>query len=303
MQFLFLQNGGKRIPKGNMYESQSWLLFQCTGNFLYYIFRHGHTLSSRCYMNSLYLVRYPEEPIRIQEKSVVTIGRADNNTIVLTESRVSRKHAQIEWRKQSKSFTISDVGSSNGTYINGARLLANQAHTLQDWDKIRIASIIFTARFVDNPAILKNEFKEFGNRVHFEATEVIHISELQNCSQETAFAGDLRHLCAVELFQMLENGSKTGKLAMKTDIGSGIFTIKEGMIIDAKFGDISGEQAVYETLRCTEGTFTFTPLSSINVQPQICMATTMLLIEGCRLLDEAKAVTTEPNSVDLFSLD
>jgi hypothetical protein len=241
-------------------------------------------------MNNLFLVRYPEEPIRIKEKSDVTIGRADHNTIILTEPRVSRKHAQIEWQKDTGAFAIFDVGSSNGTYINGDRLAVQQHHVLQDWDKIRIASIVFTARFVENPATIKNEFKEFGTRVHFEATEVLHISEMQNSGGEAAFAGDLRHLCAVELFQMLENGSKTGQLAMKTDIGAGLFTVKEGMVIEAQFGQITGEPAVYETLRCSQGTFTFNPLVSVNVEPQICTATTLLLIEGCRLLDEAKAI-------------
>jgi pSer/pThr/pTyr-binding forkhead associated (FHA) protein len=51
---------------------------------------------------------------------VITIGRGDGNTIILNSARISRNHARIEWSKDN--FTIRDMSSSNGTFVNGQRI-------------------------------------------------------------------------------------------------------------------------------------------------------------------------------------
>lgn len=48
---------------------------------------------------------------------VVTIGRQLDNDIVLEESSVSRKHAQLRW--QYSRFVVYDLGSKSGTLVNG----------------------------------------------------------------------------------------------------------------------------------------------------------------------------------------
>jgi pSer/pThr/pTyr-binding forkhead associated (FHA) protein len=240
-------------------------------------------------MAQFFLVHYPDEPVCVPAKGGVSIGRADDNTIVLTEPRVSRKHARIDWKAKEKAFVLADIDSSNGTYLNGKRVAPGEKHTLKDWDKIRIASSVFSVRFVDDPSVIKNEFKKLSSRVHFEKTEVLNLTELEAGSAESAFSGDLEHLCMVELLQMLDSGSKTGILTLKTDSGEGVFTIKEGMVIVAELGKIHGENAVYEALKCKQGTFAFTPRNSITVKPKIMESTTSLLMEGCRLLDEENA--------------
>ncbi len=53
------------------------------------------------------------------DKSVVTVGRHPDSDIFLDDITVSRRHA--EFRRTSDSFTAADVGSLNGTYVNGTR--------------------------------------------------------------------------------------------------------------------------------------------------------------------------------------
>ncbi|MDP9371230.1 MAG: FHA domain-containing protein, partial [Chloroflexota bacterium] len=50
----------------------------------------------------------------------VSIGRADDNTIVLNGAQVSRYHARLEW--EGGALVLTDQGSSNGTYVNGGRV-------------------------------------------------------------------------------------------------------------------------------------------------------------------------------------
>jgi pSer/pThr/pTyr-binding forkhead associated (FHA) protein len=240
-------------------------------------------------MSKLFLVRYPEPPLQVPDKGKTTIGRSDENRITLPESRVSRRHAEIEWLRSDKRYYITDLGSSNGTYLNSVRLTAGRAGFLNDWDKIRIASAVFTVRIVDSPSLIMNEFRELRTRELTAATEIIKISEIFSPQDQPAFAGDLKHLCPVELFQMLETGHKSGMLTLKANHGEGTFTISDGQVIAARFNDRTGEAAVYETLQFNDGSFSFNPQEISVENPEITMSTTFLLMEGCRLLDEAAA--------------
>lgn len=50
----------------------------------------------------------------------VTIGRGNEMDVVISADDISRRHALL-WREGGKAF-VQDLGSSNGTYIDGARL-------------------------------------------------------------------------------------------------------------------------------------------------------------------------------------
>lgn len=54
----------------------------------------------------------------IVRRPALTVGRALDNDIVLESAEVSRHHARIEYR--GTGFHIVDLGSTNGTLVNGA---------------------------------------------------------------------------------------------------------------------------------------------------------------------------------------
>jgi pSer/pThr/pTyr-binding forkhead associated (FHA) protein len=249
-------------------------------------------------MSKLFLVRYPDEPVPVPEKGKATIGRSDDNLVVVPESRVSRKHAEIEWRRTDKRYGLTDLGSSNGTYLNATRLTGGHPGLLNDWDKIRIASAVFTVRIVETPAQITNEFKELRSREQTAATEIIKVADIFAMQDPPAFAGDLKHLCPVELFQMFETGHKSGTLTLSTNRDKGTFAICDGQVIAAKCNDLVGEAAVFETLKFNEGSFSFTPQYVSAENLEITMSTTFLLMEGCRLLDEAAAAVQDRVSND-----
>ncbi|CAN5457436.1 hypothetical protein BH23ACT9_BH23ACT9_23600 [soil metagenome] len=53
------------------------------------------------------------------DKEVVTVGRHPESDIFLDDITVSRRHA--EFRQTPGTFTVTDAGSLNGTYVNGTR--------------------------------------------------------------------------------------------------------------------------------------------------------------------------------------
>src|SRR6476660_5130570 len=57
---------------------------------------------------------------RVPLDTPVTIGRAPGNVVVLADPAVSRRHAQIA--VDHGRVRVEDVGSSSGTWINGARV-------------------------------------------------------------------------------------------------------------------------------------------------------------------------------------
>lgn len=66
-----------------------------------------------------------------------TLGRVANTDIMLPYSWVSRKHAMIQ-REENGRFNLIDLGSSNGTFINGRRI--HTPLSLQNGDCIGIGS-------------------------------------------------------------------------------------------------------------------------------------------------------------------
>jgi TM2 domain-containing membrane protein YozV len=65
---------------------------------------------------------------------MTTIGRENCDINLLQDHQVSRQHAKIEQRGDE--FVLTDLDSTNGTFVNGARLRA--PHTLQTGDTVRI---------------------------------------------------------------------------------------------------------------------------------------------------------------------
>jgi pSer/pThr/pTyr-binding forkhead associated (FHA) protein len=55
------------------------------------------------------------------ERDVTSVGRAPESDVFLDDVTVSRKHARIV-RRADGSFSVSDVGSLNGTYVNGEQV-------------------------------------------------------------------------------------------------------------------------------------------------------------------------------------
>lgn len=65
-------------------------------------------------------VRGPNVGARfLLDKDVVTVGRHPESDIFLDDITVSRRHA--EFRRTEHTFLVADVGSLNGTYVNGTR--------------------------------------------------------------------------------------------------------------------------------------------------------------------------------------
>lgn len=62
----------------------------------------------------------PEKVFELNQ-GMITIGRDYSNGIVINDVEVSRKHSRLT--ATSGSYIVEDMGSTNGTFVNGQRLL------------------------------------------------------------------------------------------------------------------------------------------------------------------------------------
>ncbi len=74
------------------------------------------------------------------------IGRARECSVRVDDSGISRKHAQI-LREQPRVFVLSDLGSRNGTFVNGVRI---ERHRLAESDRVAVGpNVEFRFAFTD----------------------------------------------------------------------------------------------------------------------------------------------------------
>ncbi len=69
---------------------------------------------------------------------LITIGRGADNDIVVNDPEVSRRHFSLTW--DGRRYIIQDLGTANGTFVNGARLTATQA--VQSGDVIGLGATV-----------------------------------------------------------------------------------------------------------------------------------------------------------------
>ena len=71
---------------------------------------------------------------------VLRMGRHPDNGLVLADSEVSRDHAEL--RSGPQGYALTDLGSTNGTFLNDAQLSPHVPYLLHPGDRIRISRFL-----------------------------------------------------------------------------------------------------------------------------------------------------------------
>src|SRR5712692_3311340 len=74
-------------------------------------------------------------------KDRVIIGRLAESDVVVPDPGVSRRHAEV--RRENGRFVLIDLGSTNGTLVNGA---AVGEHPLEEGDRIKLGNTVLEFR-------------------------------------------------------------------------------------------------------------------------------------------------------------
>jgi DNA-binding response OmpR family regulator len=115
--------------------------------------------------------------------------------------------------------------------------------------------------------------------------------------------GNLAQIPLVDLLQILSVNRKTGQLAVEREGERAVIALREGRVVDAAIGAVTGEKALYRLLTRREGQFAFMPNPDGAAAERIDRRLEELMLEGLRQADEvARLLPALPQPGDTIEL-
>ena len=94
----------------------------------------------------LVIVDGPDEGREFSVSGAAVIGRDPSAGIVLSDTEASRRHATVMIQEGREGLLVEDLGSTNGSFLNGQKIEAG--HGMVEGDKLRIGRTVFELRVV-----------------------------------------------------------------------------------------------------------------------------------------------------------
>jgi pSer/pThr/pTyr-binding forkhead associated (FHA) protein len=217
--------------------------------------------------------KYQGGEFPLPASSEIIVGRSSDLDMVLVEDMVSRRHAKIS--VNGDTVTIQDLGSTNGTFVNGERV---DRMTLTDGDRVLIGTSIIKLVTTDGPAAPQQPKKRLEE-----------VAAGRRTNQVRSMSGAIDEVPLPDLLQLFGSSRKTGVLVVKTDTDTGKVYLERGSIVFAGINDsdlLSAEKALHRILAWRHGTFYMEALEKIEIAVRIELSTEAALMEGMRILDE-----------------
>jgi hypothetical protein len=85
--------------------------------------------------------------LRLGRSSVSSPVEVDLNEVGAADLGVSRTHALLQYDDENEGIYITDLSSTNGTFVNGFRLPANARTRLRDGDELQLGHLKLGVRF------------------------------------------------------------------------------------------------------------------------------------------------------------
>jgi hypothetical protein len=218
-----------------------------------------------------------EFPLRMNRE--IIIGRSSDLDMVLVEDMVSRRHAKITTTESD--FFIEDMGSTNGTFVNGEKVLGRAE--LVEGDRILVGTSIIKVVAVD---------AELAGQSEAEARRRLEAgAQRQAASSGRPMSGVIEEIPLPDLLQLLSTSRKSGALTIVSPGQVGRIYLRKGQVYFAAINDdfaVAPQKAIYRMLSWSAGTFELEPSVEMQVMEEVKESTEGLLMEGVRQLDELR---------------
>jgi pSer/pThr/pTyr-binding forkhead associated (FHA) protein len=234
-------------------------------------------MTERAYALRFISGKYQGGEYPLQDARDLVIGRSSDLDMVLIEDMVSRKHAKITL--QDGAITIADLGSTNGTFVNGEKVKKTQ---LKEGDRVLIGTSILKLVTVQRSAL------PIDARAAQEQLE--RTAAAQERKGRSAVQGRLEEVPLVELLQLLSTSKKTGAIVIQGYRGGRIH-LRSGKVVAAVIDadpTLPPKKALYRMVGWTQGGFEFVPQEGeLPPMPnEIQESTEALVMEAMRQQDE-----------------
>jgi pSer/pThr/pTyr-binding forkhead associated (FHA) protein len=209
--------------------------------------------------------------------SEVVVGRSSDLDMVLVEDMVSRRHAKIT--VNGDNVTIQDLGSTNGTFVNGERI---ERMTLTDGDRVLIGTSIIKLVASEGPAAPPAPAKKLEE-----------VAAGRRANQVRSMSGAIDEVPLPDLLQLFGSSRKTGVLVIKGDVDTAKVFLDKGTIAFATINDseeVPPIKAVHRIMAWQHGAFYMEPQDKVDPPQRIDLPTEAALMEGMRIFDEVNRI-------------
>lgn len=187
-----------------------------------------------------------DTPLLLSREQRHMIGREPSVDVRIKSDLVSRRHAEIHW--DGKGFVLTDLGSLNGTTLNGFRV--QSPCVLHDEDRIGFGGFEFVVRVLSGGEWSVDE--EGGS------TRIFRGSVDWTTSHTPAFAGDLSRLAIRDVIEIIDWKRHSGTLTLNLgDEKLGEIFFDGGKLIHAQANNARGVEAAVRLLSSRRGRFAF----------------------------------------------
>jgi len=142
--------------------------------------------------------------------------------------------------------------------------------------------------YLEKPFFLK----EATHRIKKVIDKIALEKMAKSVSSDCIVRGNLSQMNVIDLVQSLEMGRKSCLLTLKNDPDRCQMYFREGQVMHATYGELSGNEAVFKVLRWTGGNFQI-DFEAKTAEESTTLNTQGLLMEGLRLLDESRRDAAE----------
>jgi pSer/pThr/pTyr-binding forkhead associated (FHA) protein len=226
--------------------------------------------------------KYQGGEFPLPPNSEIIVGRSSDLDMVLVEDMVSRRHAKIV--VETEQVTIQDLGSTNGTFVNGERV---KRASLNDGDRVLIGTSIIKLVTSDAPVAAAPPA----------AKKLQEVAAHRRTNQVRSMSGAIDEVPLPDLLQLFGSSRKTGALVVKTDTDIGKVYLEKGIIIHATINDsekLSPEKCVYRIITWRHGTFYMEPADDGTLPSHVQLSAEGALMEGLRIFDEVHRIELPP---------
>jgi FHA domain/Domain of unknown function (DUF4388) len=213
----------------------------------------------------------PRPPLRLSGRRNVILGRAADCDLTVESARASRRHAAVH--RDGDRFLVLDLGSTNGTFVNGRRIAGE--YTLSPGDRIEIGEVAVT--FCQVESALADPL----GRGCADETMVMG----PGSAPSTGLMGSFEQIPPFAVLQMLELGGQSGRLVVEGGEAMGRVWFEKGRPVHAEIGDERGFDAAIAVTQARGGRFRFEP-NEPSPERTIDATVTHVLLEASRLADE-----------------
>ncbi|MBI3724636.1 FHA domain-containing protein [bacterium] len=205
-----------------------------------------------------FLVAPLGEPIRLDlSQGAVTVGREDTCQVKVASASVSRKHAEVSLKGDPARATLRDLGSQNGTFVNGGVLEGERP--LADGDVVKLGDLVVVYKRLA-PGEDETKLKGYLQTVTGTSTVRMAAGEKHDPPGETgAIEGDAGIIQVHEVLRRLGGLHANGVLDVDMNGIKGTMRLVDGKVTTASYAGLDALPAIQAMASLTKGRYRFMP--------------------------------------------